>query len=143
VKSKETGGDSGSGYLLDHSAGSGPFSVDHWTEEQRGPPEGEPELRWHEAIAQRRPLQARSGADKPAVRAREGDIDIANDLGSEQITALQGKAGVTTVSADSLLLVYVGMNAQFKPLDNVKVREALRTGRRLRRHREEPPQGQR
>src|SRR2546428_5806266 len=31
VKSKETGGDSGSGYLLDHSSGSGPYVVDHWT----------------------------------------------------------------------------------------------------------------
>ena len=31
VKTKETAGDFGSAYLLDHSAGSGPFSVDHWT----------------------------------------------------------------------------------------------------------------
>src|SRR5207245_642882 len=31
VKAKETGGDSGSGYLLDHSSGSGPYVVDHWT----------------------------------------------------------------------------------------------------------------
>src|SRR3982074_2318483 len=31
VKTHETAGDSGSGWLLDHSAGSGPYSVDHWT----------------------------------------------------------------------------------------------------------------
>src|SRR2546428_13242228 len=31
VKTKETGGDSGSAYLLDHSSGSGPYVVDHWT----------------------------------------------------------------------------------------------------------------
>src|SRR3989441_3278972 len=31
VKTKETAGDFGSAYLLDHSAGSGPFAVDHWT----------------------------------------------------------------------------------------------------------------
>src|SRR5205823_8731321 len=30
VKAKETGGDSGSAYLIDHSAGSSPFVVDHW-----------------------------------------------------------------------------------------------------------------
>src|SRR3982074_2399157 len=30
VKTKETGGDSGSGYLLDHSSGSGPYAIDHW-----------------------------------------------------------------------------------------------------------------
>ena len=127
VKSKETGGDSGSGYLLDHSAGSGPFSVDHWTKNS-------------EVLLKANPNY---GGTKPSLSGvlfkhvpeptnqqfalEKGDIDIANDLGPEQITALQGKAGVTTVSADSLLLVYVGMNAQFKPLDNVKVREALRT----------------
>ncbi len=126
VKTKETGGDSGSAYLLDHSAGSGPFMVDHWTKNT-------------EVLLKANPNY---GGTKPSLSGvlfkhvpeptnqqfalEKGDIDIANDLGPEQITALQGKAGVVTTSADSLLLVYVGMNAQFKPLDNVKVREALR-----------------
>jgi peptide/nickel transport system substrate-binding protein len=126
LKTKETAGDFGSAYLLDHSAGSGPFSVDHWTKNT-------------EVLLKANP----NSATKPSLSAvlfkhvpeptnqqfalEKGDIDIANDLGSEQIAALQGKAGVTTTSADSLLLVYVGMNAMFKPLDNVKVREALRT----------------
>jgi len=127
VKTKETAGDFGSAYLLDHSAGSGPFSVDHWTKNT-------------EVLLKANPNY---GGTKPALSAvlfkhvpepanqqfalEKGDIDIANDLGSEQIAALQGKAGVTTTSAGSLLLVYVGMNALVKPLDNVKVREALRT----------------
>src|SRR2546426_2044823 len=127
VKTKETAGDFGSAYLLDHSAGSGPFAVDHWTKNT-------------EVLLKANPNY---GGTKPALSAvlfkhvpeptnqqfalEKGDIDIANDLGSEQITALQGKAGVTTTSASSLLLVYVGMNAMVKPLDNVKVREALRT----------------
>ena len=127
VKAKETGGDSGSAYLLDHSAGSGPFMVDHWTKNS-------------EVLLKANPNY---GGTKPSLGGvlfkhvpeptnqqfalEKGDIDIANDLGPEQISALQGKAGVTTISADSLLLVYVGMNATVKPLDNVKVREALRT----------------
>jgi peptide/nickel transport system substrate-binding protein len=127
LKTKEASGDFGSAYLLDHSAGSGPFVLDHWTKNS-------------EFLLKANPNY---GGTKPALSAvlfkhvpeptnqqfalEKGDIDIANDLGSEQIAALQGKAGVTTTSADSLLLVYVGMNAMFKPLDNVKVREALRT----------------
>ena len=127
VKTKEAGGDFGSAYLLDHSAGSGPFAVDHWTKNT-------------EVLLKANPNY---GGTKPALSGvlfkhvpepanqqfalEKGDIDIANDLGSEQIAALQGKAGVVTSSADSLLLVYVGMNALVKPLDNVKVREALRT----------------
>ena len=127
LKTRETAGDFGSAYLLDHSAGSGPFALDHWTKNTEFLLKANPNF----------------GGTKPTLSAvlfkhvqeptnkqfalEKGDIDIANDLGSEQIAALQGKAGVTTTSADSLLLVYVGMNAMFKPLDNVKVREALRT----------------
>jgi len=127
VKAKETGGDSGSAYLLDHSAGSGPFFVDHWTKNT-------------EVLLKANPNY---GGTKPTLSGvlfkhvpeptnqqfalEKGDIDIANDLGAEQIAALQGKSGVTTTAADSLLLVYVGMNATVKPLDNVNVREALRT----------------
>ena len=127
VKAKEAAGDFGSAYLLDHSAGSGPFAVDHWTKNT-------------EVLLKANPNY---GGTKPALSGvlfkhvpepanqqfalEKGDIDIANDLGSEQIAALQGKAGVVTTSASSLLLVYVGMNAMVKPLDNVKVREALRT----------------
>src|SRR5438128_5885785 len=127
AKAHEASGDFGSAYLLDHSAGSGPFAVDHWTKNT-------------EVLLKANPNY---GCTKPALSAvlfkhvqepanqqfalDKADIDIANHLGPEQIAALQGKAGVTTTSADSLLLVYVGMNAMVKPLDNVKVREALRT----------------
>src|SRR6266550_4279576 len=127
LKTRETGGDFGSAYLLDHSAGSGPFAVDHWTKNT------EVLLKANSNYGGTKPLLSAvlfKHVPEPANQQfalEKGDIDIANDLGSEQIAALQGKAGITTTSAGSLLLVYVGMNAMVKPLDNVKVREALRT----------------
>lgn len=127
VKAKETAGDSGSGYLLDHSSGSGPYVVDHWTKNS-------------EVLLK---ANANYGGTKPALSGvlvkhvpeptnqqfalEKGDADVARNLSPQQIAALQGKPGVTTTSGDSLLLVYVGMNATVKPLDNVNVREALRT----------------
>jgi peptide/nickel transport system substrate-binding protein len=57
----------------------------------------------------------------------KGEADVARNLSPQQVDALKGKQGVTTTSGNSLLLVYVGMNATMKPLDNVNVREALRT----------------
>jgi peptide/nickel transport system substrate-binding protein len=127
VKTKETGGDSGSGYLLDHSSGSGPFVIDHWT-------------KGTEVLLKANPNY---GGTKPTLSAvlikhipestnqqfalEKGDIDIAKNLSPQQIKALQGKSGVTTATGNSLQLVYVGMNVTFKPLDNPDVREALRT----------------
>ena len=127
VKAKETAGDSGSGYLLDHSSGSGPYVVDHWTKNS-------------EVLLKANPNY---GGTKPALSGvlvkhvpestnqqfalERGDADLARNLGAQQIAALQGKPGVITTSGNSLQLVYVGMNVTVKPLDNVNVREALRT----------------
>ena len=127
VKTHETAGDSGSAWLLDHSAGSGPYVIDHWTKNS-------------EVLLK---VNASYGGTKPALSGvlvkhvpestnqqfalEKGDADVARNLSPQQIAALQGKQGVTTTSGNSLLLVYVGMNATFKPLDNVNVREALRT----------------
>ena len=127
VKTHETAGDSGSGWLLDHSAGSGPYSIDHWTKNS-------------EVLLK---ANANYGGTKPALSGvlvkhvpestnqqfalEKGDADVARNLSPQQIAALQGKTGIATTSGNSLLLVYIGMNAAFKPLDNVNVREALRT----------------
>jgi peptide/nickel transport system substrate-binding protein len=128
VKAKESGGDSGSGYLLDHSSGSGAYIIDHWTKNSEVQLKANPNY---------------SGGPKPALSGvlvkhvpestnqqfalEKGDADIARNLGAQQIAALQGKQGVVTTSGNSLQLVYIGMNVTVKPLDNVNVREALRT----------------
>src|SRR2546430_12098352 len=128
VKTKETGGDSGSGYLLDHSSGSGAFVIDHWTKNSEVQLKANPNY---------------TGSPKPALGGvlvkhvpestnqqfalEKGDADIARNLGAQQIAALQGKPRVVATSGNSLQLVYVGMNVTVKPLDNVNVREALRT----------------
>jgi peptide/nickel transport system substrate-binding protein len=127
LKTKETGGDFGSAYLLDHSSGSGPFMLDHWTKNTEFLLKANPNFGGTKPTLSGVLFKHVPEPTNQQFALEKGDIDIANDLGSEQIAALQGKAGVTTTSADSLLLVYVGMNAMFKPLDNVKVREALRT----------------
>ena len=127
VKAKETGGDSGSAYLLDHSAGSGPFVVDHWTKNTEVLLKANPNYGGAKPTLSGVLFKQVPEPTNQQFALEKGDIDIANNLGPEQITALQGKSGVTTTTADSLQLVYVGMNATVKPLDNVKVREALRT----------------
>jgi peptide/nickel transport system substrate-binding protein len=126
VKTHETAGDFGSGWLLDHSAGSGPYNVDHWTKNS-------------EVLLK---ANANYGGTKPALTGvlvkhvpestnqqfalEKGDADVARNLSPQQIAALQGKTGIATTSGNSLLLVYLGMNATVKPLNDVNVREALR-----------------
>ncbi len=126
VKAHVSGNDFGSGWLLDHSAGSGPYVIDHWQKET-------------EVLLKANP----NAATKPALPAvlikhvpeasnqlaalQKGYSDIARNLSPEQIASLKGKPDVTTAAGDSLIIIYVGMNVAVKPLDNPDVREALRT----------------
>jgi peptide/nickel transport system substrate-binding protein len=127
VKAHQKDGDFGNGWLLDHSAGSGPYALDHWTKETEvqltanpnygGAVPGVPNVLVKHVMES---ANQQFGLEK-------GDIDIARNLSPEQIDALKGKPGVATTSGNSLLLIYVGMNQANKALADVKVREALRT----------------
>src|SRR2546428_4657627 len=127
VKTKETGGDSGSAYLLDHSSGSGPYVVDHWTKNAEVLLKANPNYAGTKPALSGILVKHVPESTNQQFALEKGDADVARNLTPQQITALQGKAGVSTTTAASLLLVYVGMNALMKPLDNVNVREALRT----------------
>jgi peptide/nickel transport system substrate-binding protein len=124
VKTHDTGGDFGNAWLMDHSAGSGPYAVDHWTKDV------EVLLTSNPNYAGTRPALAsiliKHVADSSVQQAelQKGDADIAQNMTPEQLATLTGAA--TTTKGDSLLLFYIGMNVTVKPLDNVKVREALR-----------------
>src|SRR5919108_1334096 len=124
VKANETGDDHGSTWLLDHSAGSGAYLIDHWTKEV-------------EVLLTANP---NFGGDKPALSSvlvrhvpesanqltelQRGDADIALNLTAEQLATLGGDA--TSVKGSDLRLFYVGMNVTVPPLDKVEVREAMR-----------------
>jgi peptide/nickel transport system substrate-binding protein len=128
VDSKEVmaneGSDNGSTWLLDHSAGSGAYVVDHWTKEV-------------EVLLTANP---NFGGDKPALGSilvkhvpesanqltelQRGDADIALNLTAEQLATLSGDA--TSVKGADLRLFYLGMNVAVQPLDKVEVREAMR-----------------
>lgn len=127
VKTHEVSGDSGSGWMLDHSAGSGPYVLDHWKKESEVLLKANPNYAGTKPLLSQVLLKHVPEATNQQFALEKGDADFARNLSPEQIAAEKGKPGVATATGDSLLLVYVGMNATVKPLDNVKVREALRT----------------
>jgi peptide/nickel transport system substrate-binding protein len=127
VKAKEAGGDSGSAYLLDHSSGSGPYVIDHWTKNTEVQLKANPNYGGAKPALSGILVKHVPESTNQQFALEKGDADVARNLSPQQVAALQGKQGVATTSGNSLLLVYVGMNATVKPLDNVNVREALRT----------------
>lgn len=114
-------------WMLDHSAGSGPYVLVSWerdtamvlerNENYWGP---KPKLRRiivkdvRESITQRMLLE-------------HGDIDIAYDLNPREVTeAMQASPRVRAIEGPFLRLFYVGMNVKKKPFDDPRVRTAIR-----------------
>src|SRR5204863_9435216 len=89
VKSHETGGDSGSGWLLDHSAGSGPYIIDHWTKQSEVLLKANPNYGGTKAALSSVLVKHIPEPTNQQFALEKGDTDGARKLGPEQIPAIQ------------------------------------------------------
>ncbi|MEP7291776.1 MAG: ABC transporter substrate-binding protein [Chloroflexota bacterium] len=116
-------------YLDSHSAGSGPYVLDHWTKLTETVLVRN-ENYWGEApyfdriIIQNIPEAA---TQKAALEA--GDIDLALDLTSDQIPSLEGNADITIARTPGNIIHFLLMNADPAiggPMADPKVQLAVR-----------------
>jgi peptide/nickel transport system substrate-binding protein len=124
VKTHETGGDNGTAWLLDHSAGSGAYVVDHWTKDVEVLLKANPNFNGPKPALSSVLISHVPESANQLTALQKGDADIALNLTAEQLATLSGDA--TSVKGADLRLFYLGMNVAMKPLDKVEVREALR-----------------
>src|SRR6266498_4491212 len=124
VKTHETGGDSGTAWLLDHSAGSGAYVVDHWTKDVEVLLKANPNFNGTKPALSSILISHVPESANQLTALQKGDADIALNLTAEQLATLSGDA--TSVKGADLRLFYLGMNVAMKPLDKVEVREAMR-----------------
>ncbi len=123
----QTGNDRGEAWLRNHSAGTGPYTLERWDPESRAvlvanPNYWGPKPRLARVIVSHVPETSTQ-----KFMLESGDADIAADLTPEQARDLATKPNVAVQNGKLLQLVYIGMNAKQPPLDNVKVREAIRS----------------
>ncbi len=118
--------DFGHGWLRRAHAGSGPFMLYRWQPGEYVIMDANP----HHAGA---PLRIRRVAIRdvrePATQRlllARGDIDMARDLGPDQIIALTDVDGIVTWSAPGARLFYLGLNQRNPYLARPEVRQALR-----------------
>ena len=124
VKAHESNGDNGTNWLLDHSAGSGAYVVDHWTKDVEVLLTANPNFSGPKPALSSILIRHVSESANQLTELQKGDADIAQNLTPEQLATLSGDA--VAVKADNLQLFYIGMNVAVPPLDKVDVREALR-----------------
>jgi peptide/nickel transport system substrate-binding protein len=124
VMAHETGSDNGSTWLLDHSAGSGAYVIDHWTQEVEVLLTANPNFNGDKPALSSVLISHVPESSNQLTALQNGDADIALNLTAEQLATLSGDAA--SVTGADLRLFYLGMNATVQPLDKVEVREALR-----------------
>jgi peptide/nickel transport system substrate-binding protein len=117
--------DFGNTWLLDHSAGSGPYVLDHWTKDVEYLLKANPNAAVPPKTLQILLKHVPEAANQQS-QLEKGDADIAHDLTPEQIAALASNTDVVTSKAGNLQIFYMGLNVKLKELSDNKVREAIR-----------------
>ena len=123
VKANE-GSDNGATWLLDNSAGSGAYVIDHWTKEVEVLLTANPNFNGSKPALTSVLISHVPESANQLTQLQKGDADIALNLTAEQLATLGGDS--TSVKGADLRLFYLGMNVAVAPLDKVEVREALR-----------------
>ena len=124
VVQENAGDDQGSTWLLDHSAGSGAYVVDHWTQEVEVLLTANPNFSGDAPALTSVLVRHVPESSNQLTELQNGDADIALNLTAEQLATLGGDA--VSVTGEDLRLFYLGMNVTVPPLDKTEVREALR-----------------
>ena len=126
VQEHEVDGDMGQVWLMDHSAGAGPYNLEEWDRKikvvlkaNKNYWQGEPRIK---TII----LQDIPEPTDQLLLLKKGDIDIAWDLTAEQANSLKGGPDVSIVTTPGQSDEYVGMNAGWGPFKDVRVRQAVK-----------------
>ncbi len=124
--SHEANGDMGNGWLKTNSAGSGAYIIKGWTPNQSVTLEANPNYRGGVANLKRVVIRHIPEASAQRLALEKGDVDIADNLTPDQVTALGSNKDIAVSTVPQALLYYIGLNQKTKELQDPKVRQALR-----------------
>ena len=126
VMAHEKDGDLGHAWLRTQHAGSGPFKLNQWKASEILSLDAN-ETYWDGAPVIKRVI-IRHIAEPATQRllVEKGDIDIARNLGPDQIQGLEGNPDVRIHSAPKGGIFYLGLNQKHEALRKPQVRQALK-----------------
>lgn len=124
VMEHQVDGDFGQAFLADHTMGSGAYQVSSWEKGQSVNLEPNPHYKGDLAL-KKVVIRTIKDASARRLQLEKGDLDVVAELPDDQLEALASVANVKVVDEPSFLVTYLYLNNQRKPLDNVKVRQAI------------------
>ena len=116
----------GNAWLKTNSAGSGAYVLKSWTPNDSVVMEANPNYRGGLAKLKRVVIRHVPEASAQRLALEKGDVDIADNLTPDQVTAIAGNKDVKVTTVPQALLYYIGLNLKTKELQDPRVRQALR-----------------
>lgn len=116
-------------WLLDHDAGSGPYTLESFDHANNTITLARYSKYWAGWKNSKAPEKAiirwLSDSTQARLMLERGEADIAINLPTTDFTALKKASGFTSYTYPSIMQYYLAMNGSVKPLDDVNVRMAL------------------
>jgi peptide/nickel transport system substrate-binding protein len=124
VMQHESNGDQGQGYLSDHTLGSGAYQVTSYEKGQQIVMEPNPHYAGTLAL-KKVVIRIIKEASARRLQLEKGDLDLIEDVPVDQLKALSHAKGVKVIDEPSFFVTYLYLNNTHKPLDDIKVRQAI------------------
>ena len=133
VQENEVDGDLGKEYMQNHMVGTGPYKFVEWNHGEQITLERNEDYwgGWDSEADGGKPVDqvVIKFITEPATQRlllEQGDVDIAMNISVDDIEDVANEDGITLVSKPSLMATYIRFNVTKAPLDNLKVRQAIR-----------------
>jgi len=122
----EVDGDMGEGWLTDHSAGAGQYVLDKWERNTMIIMSANKNYYAEKAILDKVMIRDVPESSNQRLLLEKGDIDIAWDLSPQMLKEMENMKNLNIVSIPAHSNEYLAMNANWGPLQNAKVRLAVK-----------------
>jgi peptide/nickel transport system substrate-binding protein len=125
VMQHQVNGDMGQAYLADHTMGSGAYQVASWEKDQQIVLSLNPNYQGKKPAFDQVVVKIIADASARRLQLEKGDLDIAEDIPLDQLSAMKKEHDVAVIDQPSFSSTYLYLNNRHAPFNDARVRQAI------------------
>jgi peptide/nickel transport system substrate-binding protein len=125
VMANQANGDLGNAWLKTRTAGAGPYKLTEWAASDHVIIDTNPHAA-EKPLMKRVVLRHITEPQAQLLALQKGDVDIARDLGSDQLKSIAGEKGFTISASPQGTSMYIAMNQAMPELQKTEVHQAIK-----------------
>ena len=125
VMANQANGDLGNTWLKNHTAGAGPYKLTEWAASNHVIIDTNPNAA-EKALMRRIVIRHVADPSAQLLQLEKGDVDIARDLGADQLKSIAGNKSLMIAAASTGTSMDMAMNQAMPQLQKVEVHQAIK-----------------